>query len=81
MRILQALPSQGLLFLTLLSPSWQNLLLGRIDTDIEVVDWETYAARFRLWATALFKLFATPQRPLVIFIGEPTSHALQMFID
>lgn len=69
--ILDALPGLGSMFLSLLSPSWQDLLIGkRNDKDISAIDWETYSQRFKIWARNLFVLFASAQRPLVIFIGE-----------
>jgi hypothetical protein len=68
--ILDALPGLGSMFITLLSPTWQDLLLGkRTVKDVSAIDWETYAQRFKLWARQLFGLFSSAQRPLVIVIG------------
>ena len=68
--ILDALPGLGSMFLDLLSPTWQDLLLGkRTEKDITAIDWETYSQRFKIWARNLFSLFASAQRPLVIVIG------------
>ena len=68
--ILDALPGLGRMFIGLLSPTWQDLLLGkRTDKDITAIDWETYSQRFKIWARSLFAIFASAQRPLVIVIG------------
>jgi hypothetical protein len=68
--ILDALPGLGSLFLDLLSPTWQELLLGkRTEKDIDAIDWETYSQRFKIWARNLFAVFASAARPLMIVIG------------
>jgi predicted ATPase len=68
--ILDALPGLGSMFLTLLSPHWQNLLLGKAVIDIDAVDWETYLQRFQTWARNLFGLFANARRPLILVIDD-----------
>jgi hypothetical protein len=68
--ILDAVAVNINLFLSLLPSEWRHVLHGSqseaIDTaEAEIVDWESYIQQFRSWATMLFRLFSSSQRPLV----------------
>jgi predicted ATPase len=82
-KILDVLQAQASVFLSLISPSWREVLLGTEEemgaddfsetvTDIpeREIDWARYVSSFRTWAWSLLRLFSSPQRPLIIILDD-----------
>ncbi len=83
-KIRDVLQAQASVFLSLISPSWRDVLLGTkeeetlpddssdIVNDIpdREIDWARYVSSFRTWAWSLLRLFSSPHKPLIIIIDD-----------